>query len=252
MSYGKTSEQIEIMRRGGKILGGVLRELVEISKAGISGDELDKRSAQLIKERGARSAFLGFQGFPANICLSINEEILHGIPFGKILKSGDVVSLDAGLIYQGLYVDAAVSFVVRGGGDRGQEVEKESFLQAGKSALVEAIKQAVPGQRVGDISFAIQTIIEQSGFNVIREYCGHGVGEKLHESPSIPCFGKKGTGEILADSQTLAIEVMYVANDSTLTVEPDGWTVVAKNGRIAGMFEHTVLITGKGPEILTL
>lgn len=252
MSSIKTEQQIQIMRSGGKTLASILEDLVSVSRPGVTGDQLDERALYLMKVKNIRPAFLNYQGFPASICLSINEEILHGIPFGKTLKIDDLVKIDIGLIHQGLYLDMATSFMVKGEKGEAETEEKIHFLQVGQKALNEAIKQAIDGNQVGDISATIQKTIEASGFNVIREYTGHGVGEKLHESPSIPCFGQREKGEKLEAGQTLAIEVMYVAKDPNLSILPDGWTVAAKNGQMTGMFEHTCLVGKEKAEILTL
>ena len=236
------------MRKGGKILAAVLKELQEISQIGVTGNELDEKAQQLIKARAGQPAFLGYRGFPAAICLSLNDEVLHGIPFGKRLKKGDLVTIDAGVLYEEIYTDAAVSFCV--GAEK--DLQKEKFLAVGKEALEQAIASAVEGGRVGDISNCIQTIIERNSFSVVRDYCGHGVGFSLHEGPSIPCFGQAGQGERLKNGQTLAIEVMYVQGQADLAILPDGWTAITIDKSLGAVFEQTILVTDQSPEILTL
>lgn len=235
------------MRKGGKILATVLKELQEASLVGVFGDELDQKAQQLIKDSAGQPAFLGYRGFPATICLSINDEVLHGIPFGKKLKKGDLITIDAGVIYDEMYTDAAISFCV---GEE-KDPQKEKFLAVGREALEQAIASAVEGGRVGDISNRIQKIVEESGFSVVKDFCGHGVGFSLHEGPSIPCFGQAGQGERLKNGQTLAIEVMYVKGRADLAILPDGWTAVTKDKSLGAVFEQTILVTDQSPEILT-
>lgn len=251
MSFPKTLQQIEIMRQGGKIVSVVLKELQEISQVGVTGNKLDEEARRLIQKSGGRPAFLGYRGFPAAICLSLNNEVLHGIPFGKRLKMGDLVTIDVGVIFGGMYTDAAESFYVSGKEEDFNQ-GMEDFLSVGRLALKEASQKAVVDNRVGDISNCIQTIIEKNGFSVVKDYCGHGVGFSLHESPSIPCYGGAGQGARLKNGQTLAIEVMYVWGLADLFILSDGWTVVTKDKSLSAVFEQTILVGDTEPEILTL
>lgn len=248
MPFPKTITQIDSMRKGGKILSAVLQKLQAESLIGKTGEELNTLAERIIHDAGAEPAFFGYRGFPATICLSLNDEVLHGIPLGKRLKSGDLVTLDAGVLYEEMYTDAAVSFFV---GEE-KDSQEEKFLDAGKEALRQAIAIAVEGGRVGDISNCIQKIIEENGFSVVRDYCGHGVGFSLHEGPSIPCYGEPGQGERLKNGQTLAIEVMYVKGQADLVILSDGWTAVTKDKSLGAVFEQTILVTDQSPEILTL
>ncbi len=243
----KSEKDLEMLRKSGKILARVLKELRKAVKPGVSTAQLNQIAEELIRKEGAVAAFKGYQGFPSSICASINEEIIHGIPADRKLKEGDIISLDLGINYEGYFCDAAITLPV---GLISSRLRK--LIEVAKKALVLGIKQARPENHVSDISSTIQNYVEKNGFSVIREFAGHGVGFNLHEEPQIPNFGKPHQGPILKSGMVFAIEPMVnMGTWETLTLE-DGWTVVSKDGFPSAHFEHTVAITERGPEILTM
>lgn len=248
MYIRKDNLEIEKMRKGGRIAGLILKELEDFCRIGVSGVEVDQKARELLKSNSVKPAFLNYQGFPATVCLSKNEVMLHGIPNHDPFQSGDLLTIDFGLIFDGLYLDTATSFSIGGKPDK----SKALFLQTGKEALNEAIGEAVIGKSIGDISFGMQRVIESSGFQVVTTFTGHGVGRKLHESPAVPCYGRKNMGEKLGSNETLAIEVMYAMGSSSLLTLDDGWTTITQDGKLSAMFEHTVVVGPERPEILTL
>lgn len=235
------------MREGGRIAADLKKLLVKKAQPGVKTKELDKTAEEFIKNRGATPSFKGYQGYPANIVTCVNEEVVHGIPGEKVLEPGDVLTVDVGVYYQGFNVDTAWSLLV--GEEHFPKIEQ--FLSVGRKALHKAISACKEGNFVGDISSAIQCTIEDGGYNVIRAFTGHGVGENLHELPSIPCFGTPGEGRRLEKGMTLAIEVMYVMGNSEIEVLEDSWTTVTKDGSISAMFEESVAILGNKPQVLT-
>jgi len=239
-------DEVEKISQSGKILAEVIREIRRLIIPGVKTSFLDEVAADLIRSHKARPAFFGFQGYPASICVSINEQVVHGIPGERIIKRGDLVSVDIGVEFQGFYTDAAFSVVA---GDDNPVAQR--LIEVTKKSLYEGIKRAVAGNRIGDISHAVQETIESAGFSVVRDFVGHGVGRALHEAPQIPNFGKKGRGEIIEEGVVLAIEPM--ANEKGYQVEilDDDWTVVTKDGGLSAHFEHTVWVTKEGPVILT-
>jgi methionyl aminopeptidase len=262
----KTPQQIEIMREGGKILATILNEVAKAVQPGISTKELDELAQELIFSYGAKPAFLGYQDFPAALCVSINEVIVHAVPRGDKLKKGDVVGLDLGILYphkdcdgcfmvntcgpekkvEGLYTDMAITVGV---GKIGKEAQK--LIDVTKRALEIGIEHVKPGNHIGDIGFAIQQYVESQGFSVIRNLVGHGVGKKVHEPPNIPNFGKKGEGEELKPGMTLAIEPMVAIGGHELEKIEDGHGFRTKDKSLTAHFEHTIVVTEKGYEILT-
>jgi methionyl aminopeptidase len=246
MIFIKSNEDLKYMRRAGRIVAETLALLIEHIRPGVTTGELDRIAEQYILSQKARPAFKGYNGYPASICTSINEEIVHGIPGPRRLQEGDIISLDLGAVYRGFYGDAAVTVGV---GRISPEAER--LLRDTEAALYVGIAQALPGKHIGDISWAIQSYLEQRGYGVVREYVGHGVGRSLHEEPQVPNVGAPGEGPLLRPGMTLAIEPM--ANLGTHETEklPDGWTVVTRDRSLSAHFEHTVCVTEGEPEILT-
>jgi len=245
----KTSEEIEIMRAAGRINALALVTVRNMVRPGISTGALDKAAEEVIQDNGGVPAFKGYPGpypYPATLTVSINEELVHGIPGKRALKSGDIVSVDCGTIYQGFVADSAFSVGV---GDVSDKTKK--LLEVTETALYEGIKQMHPGNRVGDISAAIQKYVEKYGYQVPREYSGHGVGRQMHEAPQVPNYGKEGRGLVLRPGITLAIEPMLLVGTYRTRVLKDQWTVVSADGSLTAHHEHTIAVTENGPSILT-
>lgn len=242
----KNKKEIKIMRAGGKIAARVLDILGKAAHPGMKTNELDSLAERAIRKLGGEPAFKGHREYPASTCISINETIVHGIPSNEVIKKGDLVGIDVGVKYQGFYTDTAGTFAVG-------KVSKEAkrLLKVTKKSLDKAIKAVKPGKYLGDIQSLIQKTIEKEGFGVIRSLSGHGVGRKLQEEPSIANFGKEKTGPILKEGMTLAIEPMVSLGDWQTKTLDDGWTVVTADNSLAAHFEHTILITKNGVEILT-
>lgn len=242
----KNINEQEIMRQGGAILAKILKSLSEKVEAGVTTGELNHLAEKLIAKESAAPAFNGYEGFPASICVSVNEEVVHGIPGKRKIKTGDLVSLDLGIKYKGFYTDAAITVPVLP-----ISPEAHQLLDVTKKSLDFATKRVKPGVRLGDIQAVIQNIIESAGFSVIRELVGHGIGRELHEEPMIPNFGRRGTGPILKPGMTICLEPMVSAGSPKIKILPDGWTVVTKDKTLAAHFEHTILVTQDGAEVLT-
>ncbi len=249
----KSKREIELMKEANRIVGGVIRIIAEYVKPGITTLELDKIAEKYIISEGAIPAFKGYKlhnsqkGFPGSICASVNDEVVHGIPGPYVLKEGDIISVDVGTLKNGFYGDTAYTFPV---GKISEEAEK--LLKVTKNALYIGIDQARPKNRVGDISYAIQSYVESYGFSVVREYVGHGIGKSLHEDPQIPNYGRKGVGPLLRQNMTIAIEPMVNIGSYEVKVKSNGWTVATKDGSLSAHFEHTILINEDGPEILSV
>jgi len=251
----KTSEEIKIMRQAGRILAQVMKKVARQVKPGISTFELDEMAEKLIKNFGAEPAFKGYQpdtvynqkGYPATLCTSINNEVVHGIPSpNRFLKEGDIIGLDCGVKFQDYYADMAITLPV---GKINSEARR--LILVTKKALGLAIKKIKPGIHLGDISSTIQSYVEKNGFSVVRELSGHGIGKNLHEEPTILNFGKPNTGPILKEGMTLAIEPMINVGDWKVKTLDDGWTIVTADNSLSAHFEHTILVTSRGAEILT-
>jgi methionyl aminopeptidase len=242
----KSSTEIELMRQAGRIVAETLAMLGNAIKPGITTLELDTMAQRYIRESNAEPAFLGYCGYPASICASINEEVVHGIPSNRRLKEGDIISIDVGAFYKGYCGDAAVTFPV---GKVSPQAAK--LLEVTRGALFRGLQQAVPGNRLSDISSAIQTYTESKGFSVVRDYVGHGIGTKMHEEPQVPNFGLPSRGPLLEKGMVLAIEPMVNAGSWEVETLEDRWTVVTKDRNLSAHFEHTVAILEGGPEILT-
>ena len=243
----KTSRELALMREACRISAGALQVAGEAVRPGISTWEIDKIAYDYIKSQGAEPNFLNLYGFPATACISINDEVIHGIPSKKrILKSGDIVSIDLGAKISGYNGDNAATFAC---GEISEEAKR--LMDTTRESLYEAIKMAVPGGKIGDIASAVQTYCESRGYSVVREYTGHGIGKELHEDPSVPNYGTAGRGVRLLPGMTIAIEPMINQGTAKIKVLPDGWTVKTQDSKLSAHFEHTVAITKDGPVILT-
>ncbi len=244
----KSAEEIVRLKKSGKILAKILDYVILNTKAGMTGKDISELARNRLKKTGAEPVFLNYEGFPDIICVSVNDEIVHGIPDNKTrLREGDIVSVDFGVNYQGMITDAARTFVV-GGQPKG---EVKRLLEGTKMALDAGINVLHDGVRVGDISFAIEKVLKQYGLGIVRELVGHGVGHHLHEEPNIPNYGNKGTGPALKKGMSVAIEPMTMLGRESVVVDRDGWTVKTADGSLAAHFEDTVLINEKSSEILT-
>lgn len=242
----KTGDEIESMRLAGRLTGEVLAEVGRYLKPGLTTREIDSFAERLIRERGGEPVFLGYRGYRHATCLSVNNEIVHGIPGERIIRDGDIVSVDVGVSVQGYCGDSAATFAV------GKVPAKaEKLLRIGREALKAAIRQARAGKRLGDISHAVEAYAEKHGFSVVRDLYGHGIGRDLHEDPLIPNYGRAGEGIELRPGMALAIEPMLNVGDWRIRTLPDGWTVVTEDGSLSCHFEHTVLVTDGEPEVLT-
>lgn len=243
----KTSRELSLMKEACRISAGALKVAGEAVRPGISTWEIDKIAYDYIKSQGAEPNFLGLYGFPATACISVNDEVIHGIPSKtRILKSGDIVSIDLGAKLNGYNGDNAATFPC---GDISDEARR--LLDTTRESLYEAIRFAVPGGKLGDIAHAVQSYCEERGYGVVREYTGHGIGKALHEDPSVPNYGTAGRGVRLLPGMTIAIEPMINQGTAKIKVLPDGWTVKTTDGKLSAHFEHTVAITKDGPVILT-
>ncbi len=242
----KTTDEIKIIRKACIIAAETLKMLGDIIRPGIKTRELEEYAEEFIRARGGIPAFKGYRGYPASICVSVNNEVVHGIPSERILEEGDIVGIDLGVNYNGYYGDVARTFPVGVVDDL-----KKRLLDVTERALYKGISKARDGARVGDISHEIQRYVESNGFSVVRSFVGHGVGRYLHEDPQIPNFGDPGKGERLREGMTLAIEPMVNTGAPDVVILEDGWTAVTRDGGLSAHFEHTVVITKDGAEILT-
>jgi methionyl aminopeptidase len=235
------------MREAGRLVGEVLTELAAKVTPGVTTAELDELAEKRIRQAGAVPAFKGYHGYPATICASVNQEVIHGIPSGRrMLNEGDVVSIDVGASLDGYYGDSAITLPV------GQVSEEAAtLLRVTEEALYKAIERAKVGGRVSDLGHAVQQHVEAYGFSVVREFVGHGIGQKMHEEPQVPNYGEPGRGPRLAEGMVLAIEPMVNAGKPAVKVLADGWTAVTRDGSLSAHFEHTVAVTAQGPRILT-
>ena len=242
----KTKHEIELMARAGSLLASVLPPLKDACKPGVRTADLDRIADKLIRDGGAVPGFLGYHGFPKSICVSINDEAVHGIPGNRRVAAGDVVSLDLGLVLDGFWADVGITVGV---GKISKEADR--LIKVTEEALYVGIGKAQPGGYLGDISSAIQKHVEKAGFSVIRQFVGHGIGRQMHEDPQVPNFGTAGTPPRLKPGMTLAIEPMVNAGSHEVYMKPDGWTICTVDGGLSAYFEHTVAITEQGPLILT-
>ena len=244
----KTAREIKAMREAGRISSGALREAGKAVESGVSTLEIDNIVRRYIEKQGATPSFLGYGGFPASTCISVNNVVIHGIPSAKqILKAGDIVSIDVGVQLNGYHGDNAYTFPC---GDVSKEAQ--ALMDATKEALFEGIKNAVAGNRIGDIGNAVQRYVEARSYSVVRDYVGHGVGAKLHEDPSVPNYGTPGRGVRLMPGMAIAIEPMVNQGTHRVKVLDDDWTTITADGKLSAHFEHTIAITSNGPVIMTL
>ena len=243
----KTPKELAVMREAGRIVAETLALLSEHAQPGVTTGELDRLAYEYITRRGAVPSFKGYQGYPASICASVNDEIVHGIPGARVLRDGDLLSLDCGAFYRGYHGDSATTVPV--GSIR---PDAQRLLTTAWQALDVGIAMARPGVRLGDLGAAIQDVIERAGYGVVRDLCGHGIGRQMHEDPQVPNFGERGRGLKLAPGMVIAIEPMLTAGDyATITLDDD-WTIISADHSLAAHVEHTVAVTEHGPEILTL
>jgi methionyl aminopeptidase len=247
MTVIKSPQEVAIMRQAGKIVAKTLQRLTEEIKPGIKTSHLDSVAASELKRYCAKASFKGYQGFPASLCVSVNDEIVHGIPGERELNAGDIVSLDFGALVNGFHGDGAITVGVGKISPEAQEL-----VAVTEAALMVGIKEARSGAHLGDVSAAIQSFVEKKGFSVVREYSGHGVGRDLHEDPLVPNFGLPGEGPVLRRGMTLAIEPMVTIGDWRTRVAGNKWTVLTADGSLAAHFEHTIAISEDEAEILTL
>lgn len=244
----KTPAEIEAMRESGRMLATVLAELKKIIAPGQTTKYLDEIAVKELKALGGKPPFLGYNGFPATICISVNDEVVHGIPNPhRVINEGDVVGLDFGVSYKGMITDSAITVIV--GEPKAQEHMR--LLQKTEESLRAGIKQVKSGAHIGDIAAAVQAVLEPAGYGIVRDLVGHGVGHQVHEAPDIPNYGKKGTGDRLQAGMTIAIEPMATLGGYGVTIDRDGWTIRTADHSLAAHFEHTVLVTETGYEILT-
>ncbi len=243
----KNSRELTAMRDACRISAQALQYAGEIAKAGMTTGEIDHLIRKFIEKQGAKPSFLGYGGFPGSACLSVNDVVIHGIPGKRVLKDGDILSVDVGAFYNGYHGDNAYTFPI------GQVSENaKRLMDATRESLAKAIEQAVAGNRIGDIGSTVQGYVEERGFSVVRQFVGHGVGTNLHEDPSVPNFGTAGRGPRLLPGMTIAIEPMVNQGTPDVEILADGWTTVTKDRKLSAHFEHTVAITTDGPVILTL
>jgi methionyl aminopeptidase len=243
----KSTKEIDVMRGASRIVAEILLELRELVRDGATTADVDKIAEELTLKKKAKPAFKGYRGFPASLCISVNEQVVHGIPSSKrVLKNGDVVGLDFGVIYDGYYGDSAVTVPI---GEIPQEVDH--LLRVTEQSLYRAIEQAVPGNFISDISAAVQKLADANNYGIVREFCGHGIGRSLHEDPPVLNYVSNGKGPKIKPGLVIAIEPMINLGTDKVRVLEDGWTVITADGRPSAHFEHTIAVTPNGPEILT-
>ena len=246
MTVLNSKEQLYLLKKGGKICSDFLKSVKKLLRPGVSTIELDDFAYKFITQRGAQPAFKGYKGYPATICVSINDEVVHGIPSQRVIKDGDLVSIDMGIKYNGFYLDCAYTYPV---GNVSKRIKH--FLKVTLKSLYIGIRKACTGNYVGDISSSIQNFIEKHGFSVIRDFAGHGIGKNLHEEPQVPNFGNPREGMCLEEGLLLAIEPMASMGDWRVKILEDGWTVKTQDGSLSSHFEHTVMVSKRGGVILT-
>ncbi|HPC04027.1 MAG TPA: type I methionyl aminopeptidase [Syntrophales bacterium] len=243
----KSREEIEKIRKSNRIAAQVLEKLREMIAPGVTTADLDRVAEEMSLKNSAKPAFKGYRGYPASLCTSINSEVVHGIPSARELREGDIVSLDFGILFDGYYGDSALTVPVK-------EVSPEAMrlIRVTRESLYRGIEEARAGNRLGDISAAVQEHVEAAGFSVVRDYVGHGIGKSLHEDPQIPNYGTRGRGIVLKKGMVLAIEPMVNEGGYGVRVTGDGWTVITEDGKLSAHFEHTIAISDDGPEILSV
>ena len=244
----KSSDELQVMRAAGLVVATTLQRVAEMTVSGVTTAEMDECAAQSIRDQGATPSFLGYHGFPAHICVSVNEEVVHGIPGSRRIASGDVVSIDCGAIVDGWHGDAAITVLV---GDVAEDLRELSRVT--EQSLWAGLAAARPGNRLSDIGHAVESSIRANGaaYGIVEEYVGHGIGSSMHMDPAVPNYGRPGKGPRLIPGMALAVEPMVILGDSTVEVLDDEWTVVASDGSHASHWEHTVAVTDDGPWVLT-
>ena len=238
--------ELVLMRESGRIVRMVLDTLIAHAEPGVTTGSLDEIARRLIDSEGGRPSFLGLRGYPAAICSSVNDEVVHGIPGDRVLADGDLLSIDVGVLRNGYHADAADTVELGDVGDEARRLVRVTYL-----ARDRGIAEARAGSRIGDIGSAIQSVVEEEGFSVVRDMVGHGIGRSLHEPPQVPNFGKRGHGMVLEEGLALAIEPMVNSGSSRVRFQPDGWTVVTQDGSLSAHAEHTIVVTGGPPIVLT-
>ena len=246
MIHYKTSEEIELIKESAQILGKAHAEIARMIKPGAKTSEMDRVAEEFIRDHDGVPSFLNYNGFPYTLCVSPNEQVVHGFPSDSELQDGDILSIDCGVFYKGFHSDSAYTYPV------GEvEEEKLQLLRVTKESLYKGIDEAVVGKRIGDISYAVQHYVEGFGYSVVRELVGHGVGKELHESPEVPNYGKRGKGPLLKEGMVLAIEPMINLGKKEIVQESDGWTIRTRDRAISAHYEHTVAIANGKAEVLT-
>jgi len=242
----KSPQEIDILRKAGKILSLIIKQVGSSLTAGMTTKDIDAKAFALMQQYDVKPAFKGYRGFPASACISVNETVVHGIPSQRIIRNGDIVSVDLGIIYEGYYSDTAITVPIGP-----VNPQNKKLLEVTEAALYKGIEQARPGGFLSDISHAVQTYVELQGYSVVRDFVGHGIGKQLHEDPEIPNYGSAGHGPVLKEGMVLAIEPMVNSGTHRTKILSDGWTVVTEDGKTSAHFEHCILITSNGAEILT-
>ena len=243
----KSAREVELMRRAGKITAAARALAGEMVKPGVTTQEIDRAVCRFIRSQGAEPSFLNYNGYPASVCISVNDEVIHGIPGKRVLREGDIVSVDVGAYIGGYHGDCAATYAC---GKISEEAQR--LIDVTRQSFFEGIKYAREGGRLSDVSHAIEEYVEGNGFSVVREYVGHGIGRNMHESPEVPNFGIAGHGPKLLRGMTLAVEPMVDAGTAAIRQMPDGWTVKTRDGKCAAHYENTILITSDEPELLTV
>jgi methionyl aminopeptidase len=246
MIHYKSKEEIELIKESADILGRVHGEIAKLIKPSVNTKKLDKLAEEFIRDNGGIPSFKGYNGFPYTLCVSPNEQVVHGMPNDKELKDGDVLSIDCGVFYNGFHSDSAYTYAV---GNVKEEVLK--LLRVTKESLYRGIKKAIVGNRTGDIGFTIQHFVETYGYTAVRELVGHGIGKRLHEDPEVPNYGKRGRGTKLKEGMVIAIEPMINLGKKDIVQQDDGWTIRTKDRTPSAHYEHTVAVTKEGVEVLT-
>ena len=246
MIYLKTDEEIELLREANLVVARTLAEVAKVIAPGVTTLKLDAVAEEYIRSQGAVPGFKGYGGFPGTLCVSVNENVVHGIPSNYALREGDIVSVDCGAVKDGFNGDSTYTFCV---GEVSEEVK--NLLRTTKESLYVGIEKAVEGNRIGDIGHAVQEYCEKRGYSVVRELCGHGVGKRLHEEPDVPNYGRKGTGPLIKNGMVIAIEPMINMGRKNIVIERDGWTCRTKDRKPSAHFEHTIAVHGGKPDILS-
>ena len=244
----KTPAEIKAMRESGRILAAVLDVLKHTIQPGMTTMDLEMKAREELHHLGGEPAFLGYQGYPGVLCVSVNDEVVHGMPGPRIIEEGDIVGMDFGVVINGMMTDGAISVIV----GKPTSTKDEELVKVTERALMASIAQVKNGARVGDLAAAAQDVLDKAGFGIVRDLVGHGVGHELHEEPNIPNYGSRGSGPVLKTGMTIAIEPMATLGDYKVFISPDLWTVKTRDGSKSAHFEHTVLVTEKGSEILTI